>query len=113
MFWRFAFPRKSSPVRQVLLVNRAEVVGSICDCCGDELVHDPAGEPILVASPDASDGHSYHYCRRCEEQLWVPTMAGRNMKSYSRDWAMPLRSSETIRMSRSRFLMRKSDIEVS
>ena len=112
MFWRFACYRTTSLVRQVLLVNRAEVVGSVCDSCGDALVRDPNGEPVLVAGPDASDGYSYHYCGRCEDQLWVPTLSGRNMKSYSRDWAMPLRSFEIIRMSPIRFLMSRRDVEL-
>jgi hypothetical protein len=112
MFWRFSCCRATSPVRQVLLVNRAQIIGSICDSCGNDLVHDPNGEPILVAGPDASDGNSYHYCDRCEGELWVPTLAGRNLRRYSRDWAMPLRSFATVRMSPAKFLTRKGDIEL-
>jgi len=92
MFWRFASNQTTAPVRHVLLVNRAEVVKSVCHSCGHELVREPAGESILVAGPDTPGDRIYHYCASCADEVWVPTLSGRRMKRYSLEWAMPLRT---------------------
>ena len=97
MFWRFTANRDNSSIRQVLLVNSAEVVGSVCDSCDDDLVSNPSGESILVAGPGVLDNQTYHYCIKCGYELWVPTLSGRKLKSYSLDWAIPLRNARANR----------------
>ena len=92
MFWRFASKQATGPAGHVLLVNRAEVVSSVCHSCGQELVREPTGESILVAGPESPGGQSYRYCTTCAYEFWVPTLSGRMMKRYSLDWAVPLRS---------------------
>jgi len=92
MFWRFASHARTTPVRQVLLVNRAEIVESTCDSCRSDLVSDAGGGLILVAGPDDPNDLTHHYCSRCGDDIWVPTLSGRRLKRYSLDWAMPLQS---------------------
>jgi hypothetical protein len=85
MFWRFAFGEGASPKPQVLLVNHAEVVPSVCDGCGDALVFSPKGESILIAGPCAPGSPIHYYCANCGNRLWIPTLSGRALKRYSID----------------------------
>jgi len=91
VFWRFASREEPGSNTRVLLVNNAEVVPSVCNACAGALVFSPKGESILIAGPNALDGQIHYYCAKCGDQLWIPTLSGRALKRYSRDWAIPLR----------------------
>ena len=95
MFWRFAFEEAFRARPRVLLVNRADVVPSVCEACGAALVPGPGGEAILVVGPCAPDNHIHTYCADCGDRLWVPTLAGRAFQRYALDWAVPLRAVAT------------------
>lgn len=92
MFWRFAFDEALRRRPQVLLVNRADVVPSVCEACGAALVPGPCGESILVAGPCALDNRIHTYCAECGDRIWIPTLAGRAFRRYAIDWAVPLRA---------------------